>query len=196
MRIAIYARVSTEDQTSENQLRDLRDWCKRQEHTIVKEYVEAETGTKGTAKRKAFAQLFKDGARHRFDCVLFWALDRFSREGMMATVQHLQRLDVCGVSWRSHTEPHLSTDNELVRDILLALLSSLAKLEARKIRERTIAGLDRARAQGVVLGRPKVGDEVEAAIRASLSQGNGIIKTAKLCGCGVGTVQRIKAQAA
>jgi len=196
MRIAIYARVSTEDQTSENQLRELRDWCKRQEHTIVKEYVEAETGTKGTAKRKAFAQLFKDAAKHRFDCVLFWALDRFSREGMMATVQHLQRLDVCGVSWRSHTEPHLSTDNELVRDILLALLSSLAKLEARKIRERTIAGLERARAQGKTLGRPKVADDVEAAVRASLSQGNGIIKTAKLCGCGVGTVQRIKAQAA
>jgi DNA invertase Pin-like site-specific DNA recombinase len=115
---------------------------------------------------------------------------------MMATVQHLQRLDVCGVSWRSHTEPHLSTDDELVRDILFALLSSLAKLEARKIRERTVAGLQRARAQGKTLGRPKVADDVEAAVRTSLSQGNGIIKTAKLCGCGVGTVQRIKAQAA
>ena len=98
MRIAIYARVSTEDQTSENQLRELREWCRKHDHTITKEYVEAETGTKGTAKRKAFAQLFKDAARHRFDCVLFWALDRFSREGMMATVQHLQRLDVCGGS--------------------------------------------------------------------------------------------------
>ena len=193
MRIAIYARVSTEDLTSENQLRDLRDWCKRQEHSIVREYIDTGTGTKGTQKRSAFAQVFKDAASHRFDTVLFWALDRFSREGMMATVQHLQRLDVCGVSWRSHTEPHLSTDNELVRDILLALLSSLAKLEARKIRERTIAGLERARAAGKTLGRPKVADDVEAAVRASLNQGNGILKTAKICGCGVGTVQRIKA---
>jgi DNA invertase Pin-like site-specific DNA recombinase len=70
MRIAIYARVSTEDQTSENQLRELRDWCRRQDHTIVKVYVEAETGTKGTAKRKAFAQLFKDAAPVRLRAVL------------------------------------------------------------------------------------------------------------------------------
>jgi hypothetical protein len=63
---------------------------------------------------------------------LFWSLDRFSREGMQRTITHLQRLDVCGVAWRSLTEPHLATDNELVRDILLALLSSLAKLESQE----------------------------------------------------------------
>jgi DNA invertase Pin-like site-specific DNA recombinase len=193
MRVAIYARVSTEDQTSENQLLQLRAWCTQHGHDIAREYLDnGVAGTKGTAKRKAFAQLFDDAARHRFDMVLFWSLDRFSREGMQQTITHLQRLDVCGVAWRSLTEPHLATDNELVRDILLALLSSLAKLEARKIRERTLAGLDRARARGKVLGRPKVAPGVEAAVRETLGRGNGILKTAKLCGCGVGTVQRIK----
>jgi DNA invertase Pin-like site-specific DNA recombinase len=133
MRVAIYARVSTEDQTTENQLRELREWCRQGDHTIVREYLDdGVTGTKGTAKRKAFAQLFADAARRRFDCVVFWALDRFSREGMMATVQHLQRLDVCGVSWRSHTEPHLSTDNELVRDILLAAAGIAGKARSEE----------------------------------------------------------------
>jgi DNA invertase Pin-like site-specific DNA recombinase len=193
MRVAIYCRVSTEDQTSENQLLQLRAWCAQHGHEVTREYLDnGVTGTKGTAKRKAFAQLFDDAAKRRFDLVLFWSLDRFSREGMQRTITHLQRLDVCGVAWRSLTEPHLATDNELVRDILLALLSSLAKLEAKKIRERTIAGLERARARGKVLGRPKVAPSMVAAVRETLARGNGVIKTAKLCGCGVGTVQRIK----
>ncbi|MEQ8694439.1 MAG: recombinase family protein [Gammaproteobacteria bacterium] len=88
--------------------------------------------------------------------VLFWALDRFSREGMAQTVLHLQRLAGYGVAFHSYTEPFLSTDNELVRDVLLSTLASLAKLEAQKISERTKAGLARARAKGKQLGRPGV----------------------------------------
>jgi DNA invertase Pin-like site-specific DNA recombinase len=71
--------------------------------------------------------------------VLFWALDRFTREGMVPTIMHLQRLAACGVGFHSYTEAHLATDNELVRNILLALLASLAKVEAQKISERTKA---------------------------------------------------------
>jgi DNA invertase Pin-like site-specific DNA recombinase len=93
----------------------------------------------------------------QFDCVLFWALDRFSREGMAQTIVHLQRLTSYGVTFHSYTEPHLATDNELVRNILLALLSSLAKVEAQKISDRTKAGLNRARARGIKIGRPRLG---------------------------------------
>ena len=64
-----------------------------------------------------------------------------------------------GVSFHSYTEPHLSTDNELVRNILLASLSSLAKVEAQKISERTKAGMARAKAKGIKIGRPKLGVE-------------------------------------
>jgi DNA invertase Pin-like site-specific DNA recombinase len=71
--------------------------------------------------------------KKKFDGVLFWALDRFSREGMAETIAHLQKLTSYKVSFHSYTEPHLSTDNEFVRNILLALLSSLAKVESQKI---------------------------------------------------------------
>ena len=94
MRVAIYARVSTDDkgQDPENQLRELRAWCANCGHTITQEYVEHESGRKGADKRKQFAALFEDAAKRKFDLVLFWALDRFSREGMAQTIAHLQRL--------------------------------------------------------------------------------------------------------
>jgi DNA invertase Pin-like site-specific DNA recombinase len=128
MRIAIYARVSTDDkgQDPENQLRQLRQWCAGAGHKLVHEYVDHESGRKGAKDRKRFAALFDDAHKRKFDCVLFWALDRFTREGMVPTILHLQRLASFGVGFHSFTEPHLATDNELVRDILLALLASLA----------------------------------------------------------------------
>src|SRR5262247_3314736 len=142
MRIAIYARVSTDDggQDPENQLRQLRQWCAAAGHEIAHEYIDRESGRKGTKDRKQFAALFEDAHKRKLDCVLFWSLDRFSREGMVPTILHLQRLASCGVYFHSYTEPHLATDNEMVRDILLALLSSLAKIEATKISDRTRAG--------------------------------------------------------
>ena len=87
-------------------------------HMISHEYVEHESGRKGADRRKQFAALFDDAAKRKFDCVLFWALDRFSREGMAQTIAHLQCLVSYGVAFHSYTEPHLATDNELVRKIL------------------------------------------------------------------------------
>ena len=173
MRVAIYARVSTDDkgQDPENQLRELRAWCSNSGHTIAGEYVEAESGRKGAEKRKQFAALFDDAAKRKFDCVLFWALDRFSREGMAQTIAHLQRLNSYGVSFHSYTEPHLATDNELVRNILLALLSSLAKVEAQKISDRTKAGMARARSKGIKIGRPRLGIEVRQKIGQRAAKG-------------------------
>jgi DNA invertase Pin-like site-specific DNA recombinase len=158
MCVAIYARVSTDDrgQDPENQLRELRAWCVNSGHTLTHEYVDHESGRKGADRRKQFQALFEDAAKRKFDLVLFWALDRFSREGMVRTIIHLQRLDSYGISFHSYSEPHLSTDNELVRNILPALLSSLAKLEAQKISERTKAGMARAKSQGIEIGRPRL----------------------------------------
>jgi DNA invertase Pin-like site-specific DNA recombinase len=166
MRVAIYARVSTDDkgQDPENQLRELRAWCSNSDHTIVQEYIDRQSGRKGADKRQQFAALLDGAARRKFDCVLFWALDRFSREGMAQTIAHLQRLTSYGVAFHSYTEPHLSTDNELVRNVLLALLSSLAKLETQKISERTRAGMARAKAKGIKIGRPKLKIEIREKI--------------------------------
>src|SRR5215510_7421385 len=129
MRVAIYARVSTTDkgQDPESQLTPLREWCADAGHTCVGEYVDYETGRK--SERKEFNRHFEDAHRREFDLVVFWSLDRFNREGMIPTISHLQCLAGYGVNFHSFTEPHLATDNELVRNILLALLASLAKVE-------------------------------------------------------------------
>jgi DNA invertase Pin-like site-specific DNA recombinase len=183
MRIAVYARVSTDDkakgQDPENQLRQLRAWCTSAGHAIAHEYIDRESGRKGTNRRKQFALLFEDAHKRKFDCVLFWALDRLTREGMVPTIMHLQRLASYGVGFHSYTEPHLATDNELVRDILLALLASLAKQEAKKISERTKAGLARARAQGKRLGRPSISDKLKTKIATRIAAGQTPYRVAK-----------------
>src|ERR1700730_12111103 len=174
-RMAIYARVSTDDkgQNPENQLRQLRAWCARMGYPVVCQYVEHESGGKGVEYRKQLDAMFTGASRRQFDLLLVWSLDRFSREGMAATVVHLQRLASHGVAFRSFTEEHLSTENELVRNILLATLSSLAKLEREKISQRTKAGLERARAKGKQLGRPKFSDGDRAKRKTALDTGDG-----------------------
>src|SRR5215469_14046753 len=172
-RVAIYARVSTDDkgQDPENQLRQLRDWCGRMGYPVVREYVEHENGGKGIEYRRQLAAMFAGAAQREFDLLLVWSLDRFGREGMAATVAHLQRMASHGVAFRSFTEEHLSTENELVRNILLATLSSLAKLEREKISQRTKAGLERARADGRRLGRPAFSDRDKRRLRTALDTG-------------------------
>src|SRR5215472_10195588 len=173
-RVAIYARVSTDDkgQDPENQLRQLREWCARMGYPVVREYVEHENGGKGVEYRQQLAAMFAGAARREFDLLLVWSLDRVSREGMAATVAHLQRLSSHGVAFRSYTEEHLSTENELVRNILLAVLASLAKVEREKISQRTKAGLERARANGKRLGRPGFSNGDKEKLRRALDAGD------------------------
>jgi DNA invertase Pin-like site-specific DNA recombinase len=95
------------------------------------------------------------------------------------TIIHLQRLSSNGVAFHSYTEPHLATDNELVRNILLALLSSLAKVEAQKISERTRAGMSRAKAKGIKIGRPKLATELRHEITRRAATGETAYAIAK-----------------
>jgi DNA invertase Pin-like site-specific DNA recombinase len=87
--------------------------------------------------------------------VLFWSLDRFSREGVVETLQHLERLKANGVSWWSFKEEFLRSVGPF-SDAVLAILACIAKQERVRLSERVKAGLDRARSQGKVVGRPKV----------------------------------------
>jgi DNA invertase Pin-like site-specific DNA recombinase len=103
--------------------------------------------------------------------LLVWALDRLSREGMVPTIGHLQQLAVAGVAFQSFTEPLLSTDNDMVRDIVLAVMSPLAKMERQKLSERTKAGLERARAKGKRLGRAPFSAVDRAKLRMALDAG-------------------------
>ena len=191
-RVAIYARVSTEGkgQDPENQLSQLRAWCGRMGYDIADEYVDHESGSKGPDQRRQLSRLFADAARRQFDMVLVWALDRFSRKGMASTVVDLRRLSSCGVSFHSYTEEHLSMDNEIVRDILLAVLASLAKLERQKISERTKAGLERARSKGKRLGRAPFSRAQREKLRAALDTGKNWHRVSLITGIPYSTVKK------
>jgi len=177
-----YVQMVHRGQDPENQLQDLRAWCAAAGHAVSREYIDYESGRKAADKRKQFAALFDDATKRKFDCVLFWALDRFSREGMAQTIIHLQRLSSYDIAFHSYTEPHLATDNELVRNVLLALLSSLAKVEAQKISERTKAGMARAQANGIRIGRPKIELELRQKIAQRAAKGETAYSIAKALG--------------
>lgn len=166
-RVAIYARVSTRDrnQDPENQLRELREWCRASGYEVFKEYIEHESGRKSVTDRPVLNQLFEDGSKKKFDLVLVWALDRFSRAGMTDTVMQLERLGNMGLYFHSYTEPLISTENPLVRDILIAVYASLAQQEAVRMSERVKAGLEKAKDNGVKLGRPSKSDVVADRVR-------------------------------
>lgn len=156
-KVALYARVSTKDgrQDTENQLIQLREYCRKQGWVIAGEYVDHESG--GTSKRTHFQQMFVDAHQRQFDLVLFWSLDRFSREGVSATLNHLERLTAYGVNWRSFTEEYLDSCG-VFRDAVLSILAMIAKQERVRRSERAQAAITKLRRQGKTehLGRPRL----------------------------------------
>jgi DNA invertase Pin-like site-specific DNA recombinase len=201
MRVAIYARVSTRDknQNPQNQLEPLREWCANKGHIINGEYVEHVSGRKSADQRPELMRLLEDAHKARFDLVLVWALDRLSREGTYETLTYLKQLHACGVNVHSFTEPLLSTDNELIRDVMLTLMASMAKAEAERISIRTKAGMERARKEGAKFGRPSALDtdpSLRARVEDALRAGKGVNSVARMHGLGNSTVQAIKAEMA
>lgn len=153
MRVALYLRTSTEKQETENQARQLRAFAKKQGWEVVHEYMDAgESGSKRS--RTALKRMFEDASGRKFDLLLFWALDRLSREGVLPTLHHLERLNACGVEWRSFTEQFFDSCGPF-RDAVISIMATLAKQERMRLSERTKAGLALARARGKVLGRPR-----------------------------------------
>ena len=154
MNIAIYTRVSTKDrgQETENQGVQLREFATKFGPLVI-EYVDHESGAK--SDRDQFKRMFEDASTRRFDMLLFWSLDRFSREGVLATVQHLNRLTSYGVCYRSFTEQYLDSCG-IFKDAIISIMATLAKQEKVRISERTRAGLAIARAKGKVIGRPRL----------------------------------------
>src|SRR5664280_1708424 len=154
MNAALYARVSKDKgQDVSNQLRQLREFCRRQGWKIVEDYIDRASGKH--SDRERFQAMFAAASRREFDLVLFWSLDRFSREGTVETLQHLQRLTAYGVAWRSFTEQYLDSTG-IFKDAVIGILAAVAKQERVRLSERVHAGLQRAKAQGRVGGRPRV----------------------------------------
>jgi DNA invertase Pin-like site-specific DNA recombinase len=120
--------------------------------------------------------MFIAASRREFDCLLFWSLDRLSREGTVQTLNHLERLTGYGVNYRSFTEQYLDSTG-IFKEAVIGILAAVAKQERVRLSERTIAGLERARAQGRVGGRPKSEDaepKLVAKIGRLRSEGNSI----------------------
>ena len=153
MKVAIYTRVSTQDQNPENQLDQLRAYAKAVNGGITEEYVDYASG--GSNSRDNFTRMLKDADKHSFDLLLIWSLDRLSREGISNTLGYLERLKRNGVAVKSLQESWLDTRDDGVGQLLLAIFSWVASQERARIVERTKAGLARAKKQGKKLGRPK-----------------------------------------
>lgn len=116
--------------------------------------------------------MFEDASRRKFDLLLFWALDRLSREGVLETLQHLNRLTAYGIAWRSFTEQFFDSCGPF-REAVIAIMATLAKQERIKRSERTRAGLARVRAAGKALGRPRMLNREHAA-RITLLRSQGL----------------------
>jgi DNA invertase Pin-like site-specific DNA recombinase len=192
MRAALYTRVSTRDkgQEVENQLRQLREFCVAQGWPIVAEYEERESG--GKADRAQFRAMMAGAAKRTFDVLVFWALDRFSREGVWETHLHLKRLDQAGVRFRSFTEPYLDSCG-MFRDAVISILAVIAKQERLRVSERVCAGLSRAKQRGTQsgrpVGRPKAVFDREKVIELRKAK-KSWRQIAKACGIGVTTARR------
>lgn len=158
-RAALYVRVSTPDkQHPANQVAPLKAWCAKAGHRVVAQFVDRESGS--TASRPAFQEMLAGARRHEFDLLVFWSLDRFSREGIAATFEHLKTLAGHQVDVYSLQDPFcrtLADDNDLAaraqRELLMAVSAWVAEFERRRRQERVKAGMERARQEGKHVGR-------------------------------------------
>lgn len=186
-RIALYARVSTSNgqQDPEMQLRELREYAKHRELTIVGEYVDRMTGSKDS--RPALNRLMSDAGRRKFDAVLVWKLDRFGRSlrHLVNAIAELEALGIAFISFRDNLD--LSTPSGR---LMFQIIGAMAEFERALIQERVKAGLRNAKAKGKKIGRPRANIdpfEVET-LRAS---GVSWREIAKKLGVGLGTAHRI-----
>jgi DNA invertase Pin-like site-specific DNA recombinase len=188
-RVALYVRVSTDGQTVENQVRELKVVAERHGWRIVETFDDnGISGAKGRDQRPAMRRLMEGIGRRDFDMVAAWSVDRLGRS-LQDLVGFLGEMHAKGVDLYLHRQG-LDTSTPAGR-AMFQMLGVFAEFERAMIQERVRAGLARARAQGKRLGRPKVSPKVEAAVRTARARGKGIRKIARELRIGVGTVQRI-----
>jgi DNA invertase Pin-like site-specific DNA recombinase len=155
MRVAIYARVSTEEQTVENQLPSMRAWVQTRGYEVTEEYTENESAWKAGHQRE-FARLLNDlrTGKRKYDILLVWALDRLTRQGIEAQFSILNTFKGLGVRVMSIQEPYLETEGE-DSPLWTSLTAHMAKKESDRRSIRTKEGLKTAATKGHFPGRPK-----------------------------------------
>jgi DNA invertase Pin-like site-specific DNA recombinase len=192
-RAAIYLRVSTREQSTALQRSELESLATRAGWKVVEVYEDAGiSGAKGRDQRPAFDRLLKDATRRNFEIVMAWSVDRLGRS-LQNLVITLAELQAAGIDLYLRQQA-VDTTTPSGR-ALFQILGVFAEFERGIIRERVQAGVDRARANGKRLGRPRTEAKLTNKIRSSLADGLSIRKTATRHGIGVSTVQRIKAAA-
>ena len=192
----IYARVSTDSQTTENQLLELRAYATRMDYQIVAELADKGiSGTKGKKDRPAFNRLSEMIARKELDIVLAWSVDRISRS-LPDLLSFLGELKAKNVDLFLHQQ-NLDTSTPSGR-AMFQLLGVFSELESAILKERIHAGLNRARAEGKKLGRPSVANspQVIASVKLLREKRHSIGSIAKSLQIGCGTCQKILNQAA
>lgn len=193
-RVALYLRVSTAEQTVENQERELRAIAERAGWQIAAVFTDAGiSGAKGRDKRPGFDQLLRGATRREFDMVAAWSVDRLGRS-LQDLVAFLAEIHGAGVDLYLHQQA-IDTSTPAGK-AMFQMMGVFAEFERSMIRERVNSGIARAKAKGQRFGRPKVSLEAEEKARGLLRAGHGILKVAKLASLGSGTVQRIKAEMA
>jgi DNA invertase Pin-like site-specific DNA recombinase len=188
-RAAIYVRVSTDRQTVENQLRELRQIAERRGWEVVTEYHDAGvSGAKSRDDRPGLDEMLKDAQRRRFDVIMAWAIDRLGRS-LIDLLGTIQALEACGVDLYLDQQS-IDTTTPAGR-LMFQITGAFAEFERSMIRQRIRAGLKRAKEAGKRLGRPKISHVLEKLIQSHLRTGKGMLAVARECGVGTGTVQRI-----
>ena len=192
-RVAQYVRVSTDDQTVENQLRELQTWAQRCGHDVVRVFQDrGVNGAKGRDKRPGFDAMLKAAVRREFDMLAVWSSDRLGRS-LQHLIEVLQTIRDTSCGLYIHTQA-LDTTTPSGR-AMFGMLAVFGEFEREMIVARVNAGMARAKTHGTKSGRPmrpKVSKAVESAVRAELGKGTGILKTAQTLGIGTGTVEKIK----
>jgi DNA invertase Pin-like site-specific DNA recombinase len=190
MRIGIYARVSTKDQSCELLVRDLRAYCAARGFELVREYVDV--GQLGAKDSRPELNILMDDARKRqFDAIVVWRFDRFARstKHLLSALEEFRALGIQFISYQENVD----TSTPLGQ-ALFTIVSAVAQLERDLIRERVTAGIRNARANGKQLGRPRVKANLEEIIRLR-SEGHSLRKIAAKLGIGDATVRdRLKDQ--
>lgn len=138
VKVAIYARVSTDKQELDNQLEQLRHFADALNWNIYKEYTDIIKGSKDS--RPEWDQMFSDAHKKLFDIVLFWSFDRFSRSGTLYTLQKLHELELLNIGYRSYQEQYIDSVG-MFKDTVISIFATIAKAERERISERTKAGL-------------------------------------------------------
>lgn len=184
MRIALYARVSTKDQSCELQLRDLRAYCAARGFEAAREYIDVgQSGAKES--RPELNKLMEDARKRKFDVIVVWRFDRFARstKHLLLALEEFRSLGIQFISYQEN----IDTSSPLGQ-ALFTIVSAVAQLERDLIRERVTAGIRNARANGKKLGRPKSAVDRERILELK-AQGHSLRQIAAKLGVGYGTVR-------